>query len=234
MRTKAWWSLCRRMFDWSNYRVSIKLPNVEMATFECKKTSRSNATLRSFVSSYDECIDRDDSVSPASSRKNEHSMSISQCVSHSLKVWPILLVLSMTTSVLQFSFYSYEDDEACIDVCVCVCHYSSPLSHASAESTFHVYVWSNCIRSIYTYIHTNLMNCSSNLSMYSSGIVLKRQKKERRMSCFSFSFHRLTRWAFCISMYWVSEWAAATKKLINSDCPQLFTYESCQWSWRER
>lgn len=36
MRTKAWWSLCMRMLDWSNYLRSLKLPNVKMATFECK------------------------------------------------------------------------------------------------------------------------------------------------------------------------------------------------------
>ena len=34
--TKAWWSLCVRMLDWSNYLLSIKLPNIKMATLECK------------------------------------------------------------------------------------------------------------------------------------------------------------------------------------------------------
>jgi hypothetical protein len=46
MRTKAWWSLCMRMLDWSNYHLSIKLPNVKMATFECKKFHIQNISER--------------------------------------------------------------------------------------------------------------------------------------------------------------------------------------------
>ena len=46
MRTKAWWSLCMRMLDWSNYHLSIKLPNVKMATFECKKIHIQNISER--------------------------------------------------------------------------------------------------------------------------------------------------------------------------------------------
>jgi hypothetical protein len=178
MRTKAWWSLWMRMLDWSNYHLSIKLPNVKMATFECKSSIfkiypsfyllerkrkknyfllllllllRRQAQFRFYVKF------RKMNTPCQSSNVSRTRERCDQFFSYFR--WPHL---SWNFLYNYDAMYRY----------ICVCHYSSPFFHMLSLNDD--YVWSNCILIHIQEKKENLMNCSWIWSMYTSCIVYGR------------------------------------------------------------